>query len=185
MSAQAAPSYLGGGGKIPDGDVLCHTSRLVSPCVGRKRAEDCLFATLNVCGGVEGKMVEICEMMNMRKIDVLGVSVTKRKDGVATTHGQYFAYLSSVASSQRGSQGAGVILSERMNECVKGYKCVNPRILWIRLKIGLTKLFIVSAYAPDMSKPVGVREEFWDNLRDVPNKCKENERIIMLGDFNG
>lgn len=30
-----------------------------------------------------------------------------------------------------------------------------------------------------------MREVFWDNLRDVLNECKENERIIMLGDFNG
>lgn len=74
-------------------------------------------------------MLEICEMMNTRKIDLLGMSETKRKGCMTTTHGQYIAYWSGVASSQRGSQGVGVILSERMNECVKEYKCVSPRIL--------------------------------------------------------
>lgn len=29
------------------------------------------------------------------------------------------------------------------------------------------------------------REDFWNSVRDVLHYCKKNERIVLLGDFNG
>ncbi|CAG4976084.1 unnamed protein product [Parnassius apollo] len=123
--------------------------------------------------------------MNDRGIDVLCVNETKRKGKDATAHGRYTAYWSGVGETERACQGVGFILSERMGQCVKEYECVSPRLLWIRMKVGLKKLFLLGVYAPDMSKPTYIREQFWDMVRMVLTKCKENENIIMLGDFNG
>ncbi|CAK1594622.1 unnamed protein product, partial [Parnassius mnemosyne] len=129
-------------------------------------------------------MDEVCEMMNDRGIDVLCVNETKRKGRDVTAHGMYTAYWSGVDETERACQGVGVILSERMGQCVKEYECVSPRLLWMRMKVGLKKLFVLGVYAPDMSKPTYIREQFWDMVRLVLMKCKENENIIMLGDFN-
>ncbi|CAK1602027.1 unnamed protein product [Parnassius mnemosyne] len=78
-----------------------------------------------------------------------------------------------------------------MDECVMEHECISPRLLWIRLKVGLTRLFILGVYSPTDLRGGGSiktqqeREEFWDSMREVLNKCGENERIVMLGDFNG
>ncbi|GBP38652.1 hypothetical protein EVAR_27839_1 [Eumeta japonica] len=36
-----------------------------------------------------------------------------------------------------------------------------------------------------MSKPLVDQEEFRADVRDILVKCDRNEKIIMLGDFNG
>ncbi|XP_052753680.1 craniofacial development protein 2-like [Galleria mellonella] len=182
-----SPIVSGGDKFLIDGDALCHGSRHVSPVSpnGKKRAKECQIATMNVCGSMDSKIDEVCEMMSERRIDVLGVSETKKKGCSITTYDRYTGYWSGVNDSERSSQGVGVILSERMNASVKEFEFVSPRLLWIRLKVGLTRIFLLCAYAPDMSKPPKVREDFWDSVREIMTKCKENERIILIGDFNG
>ncbi|XP_052757031.1 craniofacial development protein 2-like [Galleria mellonella] len=182
-----SPIVSGGDKFLIDGDALCHGSRHVSPVSpnGKKRAKECQIATMNVCGGMDSKIDEVCEMMSERRIDVLGVSETKKKGCSITTYDRYTGYWSGVNDSERSSQGVGVILSERMNASVKEFEFVSPRLLWIRLKVGLTRIFLLCAYAPGMSKPPKVREDFWDSVREIMTKCKENERIILIGDFNG
>ncbi|CAK1604149.1 unnamed protein product, partial [Parnassius mnemosyne] len=128
-------------------------------------------------------MDEVCDMMYDRGIDVLCVNETKRKGKDATTHGMYTAYWSGVDETERACQGVGIILSERMGHCVKEYECVSPRLLWIRMKVGLKKLFVLGIYAPDMSKPTYIREQFWELVRMVLMKCKVNENIVILGDL--
>lgn len=128
------------------GGVARNPSRLVSGG-GEKRAVESRFATLNV-RGINGKIDEVCQMMNERMIDVLCVNETKRKGCDTTKHGPYVAYWSGVPSTTRGCQGVGVILSARMADCMTEYECVGPRLLWVRLKIGLTRIFVLGVYAP-------------------------------------
>ena len=172
------------------GDVVCNPSRRV-PHGGEERFMESRFATLNVRGGMNEKIDEVCQMMSERRIDVLCVNETKRKECDTTKHGTYTAYWSGVPTTSRGCQGVGLFLSERMSECVNEYECVSPRLMWVRLKVGLTRLFILGVYAPtDLGmggtlKDKQEREEFRESVRDVLKGCKDNERVIMLGDFNG
>ncbi|KAI5644400.1 reverse transcriptase (RNA-dependent DNA polymerase) domain-containing protein [Phthorimaea operculella] len=131
--------------------------------------------------------------MDKRRIDVLCVNETKRKGCDMTKHGPYVAYWSGFPITDRGCKGVGVFLSARMAECVTEFECVSPRLLWIRLKVGITRIFVVGVYAPTdagtsgstKAKKQKENEEFWDIVRDVLKNCKTNERIIMLRDFNG
>ncbi|XP_063543201.1 uncharacterized protein LOC134751686 [Cydia strobilella] len=172
------------------GDVVRHPSRLVSRG-GDKRLAESRFDTLNVGGGMEDKLNEVLQMMDERKIDILCVNETKRKGCDTTLHGTYTAYWSGVPSSDRACQGVGVVLSARMAECVREFECVNSRLMWIRLKVGMMRIFLVGVYAPvDRGASISqrVRDErqiFWDELREVLKVCKSNERLVLLGDFNG
>ncbi|GBP74539.1 hypothetical protein EVAR_84893_1 [Eumeta japonica] len=53
------------------------------------------------------------------------------------------------------------------------------------VKIGLTRILILGTYAPDMSKPLEEREEFWADLRDILVKCDKTKRVVILNGFNG
>ena len=169
---------LGGGGDAR------HTPRHMSSR-GEKRAAECRLATLNVQGGIKDKMNEVCEIAKNKRIDVLCVNETKRKGVDISQHGSLTAIWSGVHETHRACQGVGIVLSERMMKCVKEYVCVSPRILWLRTKVGLNPIFILCVYAPDMGSSPLEREEFWGSLRGILNECKTNEKIVMLGDFNG
>ncbi|GBP26862.1 hypothetical protein EVAR_16442_1 [Eumeta japonica] len=58
----------------------------------------------------------------------------------------------------------------------------SRRILTCRRIFGC---FCQSVHAPDVSKPLEEREEFWAEVRDVSVKCYRNERILKFGDFIG
>ncbi|GBP87514.1 hypothetical protein EVAR_86551_1 [Eumeta japonica] len=47
------------------------------------------------------------------------------------------------------------------------------------------KTKLKGVYGPDISKPLEETEEFWADVRDILVKCDRNERIVILGDFNG
>lgn len=121
------------------GDEARNPSRPVSRG-GEKWSAEGRFATLNVRGGMSSKINEVCQMMEERAIDVLCVNETKRKGCDTTEHGPYKAYWS---GANRGCQGVGVILSERMAECVNEVECVSPRLLWVRMKDSPVSLSLV------------------------------------------
>lgn len=127
--------------------------------MGEKRAEKSRFATLNVRGGMDDKIDTVCKMMADRYIDVFCVNETKRKGCGITKYGKYTAYWTGVPTTSKDRQGVGVILSSRMKESMREYQFVHPKLLWIRLKIGLTRLIVLGIYAPDMGSggmPEGV-----------------------------
>lgn len=90
--------------------------------------------------------------MKTSLIDVLYENETKKKGIETSTNDTFSAYWSGVPESERGCQGVGIILSERMNEGMVEYECVNPSLIWVRFKVGLTRLFILSVYVPDNKK---------------------------------
>ncbi|GBP22684.1 hypothetical protein EVAR_13965_1 [Eumeta japonica] len=99
------------------------------------------------------------------RLDILCVNETKRKGSGGAIERGCFDTWSGADQSQRGCRGVGFILSKRLSECVNG--------------------FILGVYASDMSKPLGKREAFWVDVMDILMKCDRNEKIVMLGDFNG
>ncbi|GBP61784.1 hypothetical protein EVAR_96029_1 [Eumeta japonica] len=50
---------------------------------------------------------------------------------------------------------------------------------------GTIKSGSLGIYAPNMSKPIEEREEFWADVRDILVKCGRNERIVIFGDISG
>jgi hypothetical protein len=46
-------------------------------------------------------------------------------------------------------------------------------------------LNIISVYAPEDNKSIHEKEIFYDNLQDTLNMYKQDELVIILGDFNG
>lgn len=163
------------------GSDIVYSSRHVSRR-GETRAAESRYATLNDRRGMNDKIDEVCEMMKTGRIDVLCLNETKKKWIGTSIHGHFFAYSWGVPESKRGCQGIGIVLSERMNECVVEYECVSPRIMGYKL----TRLFIYLPYAPDNKITCQGLEngKFWDGVWDVLLVCKVNESIVMLGDLN-
>ena len=43
---------------------------------------------------------------------------------------------------------------------------------------------LISAYAPTMTNPDEVKENFYEDLRNVLNKVPRKDKVLLLGDFN-
>ena len=93
-------------------------------------------------------------------------------------------YVTVGSLSRLGCQAVGVLLSPRLVSAAVGYKAINPRLLWIRFKLGITRVLLLAAYAPVSSVLLGELEEFWKSVRDVLRSVRENEKIIICGDLN-
>ncbi|KAJ0183431.1 hypothetical protein K1T71_001407 [Dendrolimus kikuchii] len=161
-----------------------HPSRSAKP--GGSRGAECRIGTWNVRGGMKDKMDEMIDIMNERSLDALCLTETKRKGcDVDDLPGGMLALWSGVDLDERASGGVGVLLSSRFVSGVKAYCLVNPRLLWVRLKLGITRVFLVAAYAPVSSADPQELEKFWESVREILDLAEGNERLIMCGDLNG
>ena len=80
---------------------------------------------------------------------------TKRKGNVTTDLlGSRIAFWAGVSKGERGFRGVGVLLFSRLVSAAVEYKAINPTLLWVRLKLGLTRAFLLVAYAPDTGRKV-------------------------------
>ncbi|GBP45220.1 hypothetical protein EVAR_25926_1 [Eumeta japonica] len=109
----------------PDcGDEVRHLSHLVARR-GETRIREVRSGTLNVCGRMDDKIDDVCELMKDRQLDILWMNEFKRKgSGGAIKHRYFEIYWFDVDQGQR-----------RLSECVTGNKCVNPSLLLLRVKI--------------------------------------------------
>ena len=64
------------------------------------------------------------------------------------------------------------------------YKCVSPRILWVKLKVAGEEIVIVGVYGPCMERSENERDAFWECFNECINGFSENESIVVLGDMS-
>lgn len=143
------------------------------------------IACLNVrgCSTSEGKRSEIGRMFLRRKLDVCALSETKMSGRGERMFGEVVCRVSGVMGG-RAREGVGIILSERMIECVVEWKEVNSRLMWVKVKLGKEKWVFVSAYGPGSEKSMQDREQFWRELNACIGGFGRNESVVLLGDLN-
>ncbi|GBP71654.1 hypothetical protein EVAR_62899_1 [Eumeta japonica] len=135
---------------------------------GETRTKEVRFGNLHVCEGMDDKINDDWELMKDRRPGILCVNHTNRTDsGDAIEHGLSETYCSGVDQREQRYRDLGFILSDGLSESVKGYLCVNPRLLWLQVKIVMTLIFILDLYATDMSNPLEEQEEFWADVKDI------------------
>ena len=141
--------------------------------------------TLNVRGcNVDVKKCMVVDMFKERKLDVVVLTETKVKGkGECEWEGERVV-VSGVDERCRAREGVAVMIRRRLWGSVSEYKCVNSRLMWLRMKVGGKKVVIVGVYGPGMERSETERETFWENLNECISGFRENERIIVLGDMN-
>ena len=144
-----------------------------------------IVGTLNVRGcGTDEKKCMIADMFKERKMDVVVLSETKVKGkGECEWEGER-VIVSGVNERCRAREGVAVMIKRRLWGSVSEYKCVNSRLMWLKMKVAGEKVVIVGVYGPGMERSENEREAFWETLNEVLSGFGENERVIVLGDMN-
>lgn len=134
------------------------------------------LGTLNI-RTLRGKTEELVDMVQRRRIDVLGLAETKwRGEGRKQIRGGYTLYWKGNQDGRRN--GVAVVVRDGMKEEVVA---VSDRIIKMKVKIKERVLEIIQVYAPQVGCSAKEKEEFEEELQ----KQVRTSGMIVMGDLNG
>ncbi|KAK3527484.1 hypothetical protein QTP86_023019, partial [Hemibagrus guttatus] len=129
----------------------------------------------------QGK-VELADMMERRKVDILCVQETRWKGSKARSIGAGFKLFYYGVDSKRN--GVGVVLKEGFVRNVLEVKRVSDRVMSLKLEIEGVMLNVVSGYDPQVGCELDEKERFWSELDEVMESIPTGERVVIGADFN-
>ncbi|KAK3512263.1 hypothetical protein QTP70_002277 [Hemibagrus guttatus] len=130
-----------------------------------------------------GKGIELADMMERRKVDILCVQETRWKGSKARSIGAGFKLFYYGVDSKRN--GVGVVLKEEFVRNVLEVKRVSDRVMTLKLEIEGVMFNVVSGYAPQVGCELEEKERFWSELDEVMESIPTGERVVIGADFNG
>ena len=108
---------------------------------------------------MNGRKQELVEEMRRCRLEVLGVSEAKVRGNGVRMFGDTTCVYSGVQGG-RAKAGVAILLSERFGRYLKDRRCVDERILWIRLKVEGVWVSLLQVYAPTDDSSVASKDEF-------------------------
>ena len=129
------------------------------------------------------KEEEVIREMTRYSIDVLGLSETKaRGNGMKETGGAKYVF--SGVTEGRAKCGVGIIIAERLANCVRSWRCISERCVMIRLRVAGVWMTLVQVYAPTDDRDNETKDGFYALLQEVVDKAPRGDKVMMMGDFN-
>jgi len=126
----------------------------------------------------EGKLSIVQEEMNRKDIDILGISKMKWiGSGHFRSANNTVMYL---GHNTHRKNGMGMIITNQVSKLLIGYKTVNDRIMYIRVKAHPVNMTCVQLYAPTASAETADIEDFYRSLQSTLRK----DVLILVGDWN-
>ncbi|KAG0724686.1 Craniofacial development protein 2 [Chionoecetes opilio] len=116
----------------------------------------------------------------MLRVDIVGLSETRRPGSGETSSGGYTYYWSGISNGHRVRRVAIGISSKLQPSVVE----VDERIMRVRMKRTLGFLSLVAVYAPTEMRKTEEKEMFYAKLDSVLDQCPPRDTLIVLGDFN-
>ena len=92
--------------------------------------------------------------------------------------------VSSGVQAGRARASVAVLLSERLDRCLKEQKCVDEMIRRVRLKVEGMWLTVIQVYAPTDYSNREVKAEFFARLQETVGSMAKGIGLIVLGDLN-
>jgi len=135
-----------------------------------------------------GKTAQIAAEMKKYKISLLGLSETRwiQSGQTRLLSGELLLYSGHEQADASHTEGVGFLLSRQAQNSLTGWEAHGPRM--IRAAFTTTdkkiKLNVIQCYAPTNESEDQVKDEFYDHLQSVLDKCSEKDVNILMGDFN-
>ena len=140
------------------------------------------IATLNV-GSLTGKASEIVELMERKKIQILGLQETKWKGNKARE--LQMGYKLFYAGMDNNRNGVGIIVNEDLKTEVTEVERLEDRIIKIKIALTSKQWHFVSCYAPQVGCEEDEKVKFWESMDRVMQSIPSEDEVIILGDLNG
>jgi len=135
--------------------------------------------------GIRGKMEEITSELGKLKMDVIGLTETKRK-GIGTEIVRGYVHLySGISKDRRAERGVSILINKKFKKGITNWEAVNDNIITVNINHLGTKITVLSVYAPSNDKLNLEKDQFYDKPNETLVNIGTTREIILLGDFNG
>lgn len=141
------------------------------------------LGTLNIRGGYNNKKFELVEQARRLKLDIVAISDIRVRGEKEEQIGDYRVYLSGV-SKGKANWGVGLMVSRDLEPYISSVRFVNERVMWVDFDIPSQNIRCGSIYSPCEGAENRDLDKFYNDLTDVVCRVRNDQKIIMLGDFN-
>nr|XP_049697159.1 uncharacterized protein LOC126054693 [Helicoverpa armigera] len=140
------------------------------------------YASWNV-GTMTGRGRELADVLKRRRINVACLQETKWKGARAREIGEGYKFFYCGSDGKRN--GVGIVLDNRLKECVVDVKRMNDRLIAVKLIVDGKAINVISVYAPQSGCEESVKEKFWEDFDCLMMNVQDSEEVYVGGDFNG
>ena len=129
-----------------------------------------------------GKELELVEEAKKYRLDIVGVSSTKRRgSGTVNLDGGWKLFYSGADPSMSAQAGVGILTSPRLSDCVSDWIPLGSRVCILKLNVQNRSLCLVQVYAPNATSEY---QAFVDEVNDALLRVAPTESTVLMGDFN-
>ena len=146
----------------------------------RSRCE-VLIGSLNV-GTMEGKALEVVEMMQRRRLEVLCVQETKWKGDRARQMAGGYKMMH--AGGDGRSNGVGGIVSEEISRKVVRVERWNRKAIAVLMIVQKQLMCVISVYGPQTGRTEAEKQDFRDEVEKMMGLVEVGTMLCVVGDFN-
>ena len=132
---------------------------------------------------LNGREQELVAEMKKYRLEVLGVSEAKVRGNGMRMIGDTTCVYSGVQTG-RAKAGVAILLSERFGRFLKEWRCVDERIVMIRLKIEGVWVSVVQVYAPTEDCSDASKDELYLRLQETVGRVVNGDLLVVMGDMN-
>ena len=129
----------------------------------------------------KGKLENLKSEMTRNRIDVLGVSEVRWKDGGDFMSDEYRVIFSGGGERQRG---VGFILGKEFAKRVTEIEKISDRLMLIKLETEPVRLVLIQVYMPTSECSDEEVEEMYEKLEELLDKQKGTDSVVIMGDWN-
>ena len=135
-------------------------------------------------GSLTGKLLELVDTMERRKIHIACIQETKWKGERCkevgnTGHKLWYT------GKDSNKNGVGIIIDKTLKDAVVDVKRVGDRIILVKLIMEGEAINVISAYAPQVGSNSESKQKFWEDMDDLMQGIPNEENIFIGGDLNG
>ena len=128
-----------------------------------------------------GKLEEVKREMKRYGLNILGVSEVRWKgQGDFNSDGMRVIY----SGGDQCKQGVALILDEEVGRRVIEVNQVSDRLIMIKINAKPVDVVLIQVYMPTTEYEDEEIEEMYEQIENIINKQKEDDNIIVRGDFN-
>ncbi|CAI2732551.1 unnamed protein product [Schistosoma spindalis] len=135
-----------------------------------------------------GRVFQIAAEMRRYNLEVLGISETHwtQVGQQRLASGELLLYSGHEQENAPHTQGVALMLSKQAQNALIGWESHGPRIIKASFKTkkeGIT-MNVIQCYAPTNEYNEDAKDQFYDRLQSIVEKCLTKDLTILMGDLN-